>query len=84
MRVFSALSSVALVASTVAAQLRTLPIGYRDRPGEYMSGSGVEYPFARAVAFHSAPRYSTVLTAATGSGPHAAGAVITAYPCGRA
>ena len=51
MRIVSSIGVLALGATSLAAQLRTLPTGYQARPGEYLSGQGVLYPFARSVAF---------------------------------
>src|SRR5262245_13565758 len=47
------LSSLTLLASTAFAQapFDTLPPGYLNRPGDYISGGGVSYPFSSTV-FH--------------------------------
>jgi len=51
MRHVLCISLAVLTASSLHAQLRTLPSGYENRGGEYLSGNGVLYPFARTVNF---------------------------------
>lgn len=44
-------SFFAALCGVAAAQVRTLPVGYQDRSGEWASGTGVNYPFDTSPSF---------------------------------